>query len=157
MSAFSIFLREYLDLVIIADQCAQNVEANVITGNDVDHLIKNLRATIESITKAGLKLTLPNAVLAHLKSIFLEGQSPQKMSIPKRKKSINFLEKTKLPKSRRPYSVGFVNYNRNLIPRLFEKSIPFFQLPKKDQNVLVTTELVQHFNGINQTLTRAAS
>ena len=46
LSAFSSLMREYLDKVIKADQCAQYVDDIGIAANDADHLIKNLKATI---------------------------------------------------------------------------------------------------------------
>ena len=47
VSAFSSFMREYLDKVMRADQCAQYVEDISIAANDDDHLVANLRATIK--------------------------------------------------------------------------------------------------------------
>ena len=58
LSAFSSFMREYLDKVIKADQCAQYVDDIGIAANDVDHLMTNLRATFKCIQEAGLKLTI---------------------------------------------------------------------------------------------------
>ena len=49
-------MREYLDKVIKADQCAQYVDDIGIAANDADHLIKNLKATFECIRHVGLKL-----------------------------------------------------------------------------------------------------
>ena len=62
-----------------------------------------------------------------------EGVKPQKERIT------NFLEKTKFPKSKKALQryLGFLNYYRNCIPRLSEKLVPFFQLLKKDEKVLV--------------------
>ena len=40
LSAFSSFMREYLDRVIKSDQCAQNVDDIGIAANDAEHLIK---------------------------------------------------------------------------------------------------------------------
>ena len=51
-------MREYLDKVIKADQCAQYVDDIGIAANDADHLIANLRATFKCIQEAGLKLTM---------------------------------------------------------------------------------------------------
>ena len=51
-------MREYLDKVIKADQCAQYVDDIGIAANDADHLITNLRATFKCIQEAGLKLTM---------------------------------------------------------------------------------------------------
>ena len=58
LSAFSSFVREYLDKVIKADQCAQYVDDIGMAANDVEQLINNLRATFQCIQKAGLKLTM---------------------------------------------------------------------------------------------------
>ena len=49
LSAFSSFMREYLDKVIKADQCAQYVDDIGIAANDATQLINNLRATFQCI------------------------------------------------------------------------------------------------------------
>ena len=51
LSAFSSFMREYLDKVIKADQRAQYVDDIGIAANDTDHLITNLRATFKCTFK----------------------------------------------------------------------------------------------------------
>ena len=158
LSAFSSFMREYLDKVIKADQCAQYVDDIGIAANDADHLLKNLRATFECIRKAGLKLTMHKCHFGATEIDFLgrtitpEGVKPQKERIT------TFLEKTKFPKSKKALQryLGFLNYYRNYIPRLSEKLAPFFQLLKKDEKVLVTNELVQQFNEINKDLDRCS-
>ena len=58
LSAFSSFIRKYLDPVIKADQCAQNVADIGIAANTPDQLIKNLRAVFHCLRKAGLKLSM---------------------------------------------------------------------------------------------------
>ena len=58
LSAFSSFMREYLDKVIKSEQCAQYVDVIGIAANDAEQLIINLRATFQCIQKAGLKLTM---------------------------------------------------------------------------------------------------
>ena len=63
LSAFSSFMREYLDKVIKADQCAQYVDDIGIAANSVTQLIRNIRAVFECIRQAGLKLTIKNAIL----------------------------------------------------------------------------------------------
>ena len=157
-SAFSSFMREYLDKVIKADQCAQYVDDIGIAVNDADHLIKNLKATFECIRHAGLKLTMHKCHFGATEIDFLgrtitpEGVKPQKQQIT------TFLEKTKFPKSKKALQryLGFLNYYRNYIPRLSEKLAPFFQLLKKDEKVLVTTELVQQFNEIIRDLDKCS-
>ena len=63
LSAFSSFKREYLDSVIKADQCAQYVDDFGNAANTTKQLIKNIRAVFKCIRKAGLKLTIENAIL----------------------------------------------------------------------------------------------
>ena len=70
LSPFSSLMREYLDRVNKADQCAQYVDDIGMAANDANHLIANLRATFECIRKAGLKLTCTSAILAPRKSTF---------------------------------------------------------------------------------------
>ena len=158
LSAFCSFMREYLDRVIKADQCAQYVDDIGIAANDAEHLIRNLRATFECIREAGLKLTMHKCHFGATEIDFLErtitpeGVKPQKESIT------NFLEKTNFPKSKKALQryLGFLNYYKNYIPRLSEKLVPFFQLLKKDEKVLVTSELIEHFNEINRDLDRCS-
>ena len=94
LSAFSSFMREYLDKVIKADQCAQYVDDIGIAANDVDHLMTNLRATFKCIQEAGLKLTMHKCHLGAKEIDFLgrtitpQGVKPQKQNVQ------NFLEKT---------------------------------------------------------------
>ena len=158
LSAFCSFMREYLDRVIKADQCAHNVDDIGIAANDAEHLIKNLRATFECIREAVLKLTMHKCQFGATEIDFLgrtiipEGVKPQKESIT------NFLEKTKFPKSKKALQryLGFLNYYRNYIPRLSEKLVPFFQLLKKEEKVLVTSDLIEQFNEINRDLDRCS-
>ena len=58
LSAFSSFIREYLDPVIKADQCAQYVDDIGIAANTPEQLIKNLQAVFQCLRKAGLKLSM---------------------------------------------------------------------------------------------------
>ena len=57
LTAFSSFMREYLDRAIKADQCAQNVDDFGIAANDAKQLCTNIRSVFECIRNAGLKLT----------------------------------------------------------------------------------------------------
>ena len=115
LSAFSSFMREFLDLVIKADQCAQYVDDIGIAANDANHLIANQRSTFECIREAGLKLTMHKCHFGAKEIDFLgrtitpDGVKPQKEQIT------NFLEKTKFPKSNKALQryLGFLNYYRN--------------------------------------------
>ena len=58
VSAFSSFMREYLDPVFKADQCAQYVDDIRIAANNATNFTRNIRAVLKCIRQAGLKLTI---------------------------------------------------------------------------------------------------
>ena len=65
LSAFSSFIREYLDPVVKADQCAQYIDDIGIAANTPEQLIKNLRTVFQCLRtifqclrKAGLRLSM---------------------------------------------------------------------------------------------------
>ena len=58
VSAFSSFMREYLDPVVKADQCAQYVDDIGIAANIAKDLTRNIGAVCKCIRQAGLQLTL---------------------------------------------------------------------------------------------------
>ena len=103
MSAFSSFMREYLDKVIKADQCAQYVVDIGIAANDATQLIYNLRATFECIRTAGLKLKMHKCHFGAKeidllrRTIIPEGVRPQRPRVQ------YYLEKTKFPKSKKHF------------------------------------------------------
>ena len=115
LSAFSSFMREYLDKVIKTDQCAQYVDDIGIAANDAEQLIKNLRATFQCIREAGLKLTRHNCHFGATEIDFL-GRTITPVGVrPQRPRVQNFLENTKFPKSKKALQryLGFLNYYRN--------------------------------------------
>ena len=58
LSAFSSFMREYLDPVVKADQCAQYVDDIGIAAKNATDLTRNIWAVFKCIRNAGLKLTI---------------------------------------------------------------------------------------------------
>ena len=58
VSAFSSFMREYLDPVVKADQCAQYVDDIRIAANNATDLTRNIRAVFKCIRNARLILTI---------------------------------------------------------------------------------------------------
>ena len=89
LSAFSSFMREYLDKAIKADQCAQYVDDIGIAANDSTQLCINIKTVFECIRKAGLKLTMTKCILDSNMLTSWVGQLPQKESLHKLKKSNN--------------------------------------------------------------------
>ena len=88
LSAFSSFIREYLDPVIKADQCAQNVDNIGIAANTLEQLIKILQAVFQCLRKAGLKLSMAKCHFRVQEVDFLgrtittNGVAPQKKRLP---------------------------------------------------------------------------
>ena len=132
LSAFSSFIRECLDSVIKADQCAQYVDDIGIAANTLEQLIKNLRAVFYCLRKAGLKLSMTKCHFG-VQEIDLLGRTiTTKRVAPQKPKIAKFLEKNNFPPSKKAHQryIGFLNYYRNYIPRLAERLTPFFQLLK---------------------------
>ena len=101
LSAFSSFMREYLDRVKKADQCAQNVDDIGVAAIDANQLIANLSAIFQCIREAELKLSMHKCHFGATEIDFLgrtitpEGVKPQK------ERNTKFLEKTKFAKSKK--------------------------------------------------------
>ena len=101
LSAFSSFIREYLDKVIKADQCAQYLDDIGIAANHADYLIANLTATFKCFQEAGLKVTMHKCQFGATESDFLGWTITPQGVKPQRQNEQNFLEKTKFPKSKK--------------------------------------------------------
>ena len=144
--------------VIKADQCDQYVDDTGNAAIDANHLITNLRATFEWIKEAGIKLSMHKSHFSATKIDVLGRTVTPQVVKPQKERITNFLEKTNLPKSKKASQryLGFPNYYRIYLPRLSEKLVPFFQLLKKDEKVLVTTGLVEQINEINEDLDRCS-
>ena len=154
LSAFSSFIREYLDTLIKADQCAQYVDDIVIAANTVLQLCINIRAVFECIRNASLKMSMSKCHFGVKQVDFLgrtitpEGVSPQVDKVK------DFLAKLKFPNSRKGLQryIGFLNYYRNYIPRLSERLTSFFKVLKKTNKFYISTELTSNFVQLNNLL-----
>ena len=158
VSAFSSFMREYLDPIVKADQCAQYVDDIGIAAKIATDLNRNIRAVFhQCIRKAGLKLTIEKChfgvrqfeILG--RTISSEGISPQTHKIQ------NFLNKLRFPKSKKALQryLGFANYYRNFLPRMAEKLNPFYKLLKAEVPINITSELKETFDSVNKALSDA--
>ena len=133
LSAFSSFMREYLDKVIKADQCAQYVDDIGIAANDADHLIANLRATYKCIQEAGLKLTMHRCHFGAKEIDFLrrtitpQGVKPQKQNVQ------NFLEKNQPPEVEKGFTTlfGIPKLLQELCPKTFRTPFSILQDAEK--------------------------
>ena len=157
VSAFSSFMREYLDPVVKAEQCAQYVDDIGIAANNATDLTRNIRAVFYCICNAGLKLTIAKChfgvkqVEVLGRTISSEGVSPQAHKIKSFSNNLGF------PKSKKTlqWYLGFVNYYRNYIPRMAEKLNPFYKLLKTEVPIIITSELKETFDSVNKALSDA--
>ena len=104
VSAFSSFMREYLDPVLKADQCAQYVDDIGIAANNAADLTRNIRAVFNCIRQAGLKLTIEKCHFEVRQVEFLGEQFLQKESHRKPGKFKNSLLNLDSPNQKRRYS-----------------------------------------------------
>ena len=157
LSAFSSFMREYLDPFIKADQCAQYLDDIGIAAHTTEQLIKNIRAVFKCIRKAGLKLTIEKCHFGVTPVEFLGRTITPDGIAPQDQKIKNFLAKVRFPKSKKQVQkyLGFVNYFRNYIPRLSEKLIGMYELLKADSKIRISEELVDNFKVVNASLAEA--
>ena len=157
VSAFSSFMREYLDPVVKADQCAQYVDDIGIADNNATDLTRNIRAVFTCNRNAGLKLTMEKCHFGVRQVEFLGRTISSEGVIPQSHKIRNFLNKLRSPKSKKALQryLGFVNYYRNYIPRMAEKLNPFYKLLKAEVPINITSELKETFDSVNKALSDA--
>ena len=150
-------MREYLDSVIKADQCAQYVDDIGIAANRTEQLIKNIRAVFKCIRTAGLELSIEKCHFKVTQVEFLGRTITPDEVAPQDQKVKNFLSKVRFPKSKKQGQryIGFVNYYRNDIPRLSNKLIGVYELLKADSKIRTLDELVEKFMKINASLAEA--
>ena len=143
VSAFSSFMREYLDPVVKADQCAQFVDDIGIAAKNATVLTRNIRAVFKCIRNAGLKLTIEKCHFGVRQVEFLRRTISSKGVLPQSHKIQNFFNKLRFPKSKTALQryLGFVIYYRNYIPRMAEKLNPFNKLLKAEVPINITSEL----------------
>ena len=111
VSAFSSFMREYLDPVVKADQCAEYLDDIGIATNKATDPTRNIRAVFKCIRQARLKLTIDKCLFGVRQVEFLGRTiSPNGIS-PQARKIQNFLQKLRFPKSKKALQryLGFVN------------------------------------------------
>ena len=157
VSAFSSSMREYLDPVVKADQCAQNVDDIRIAANNATDLTRNIRAVFKCIRHAGLKLTIEKCPFGVRQVEFLGRTIPPEGISPPARKVHNFLDKFRFPKQKKALEryLGFVNYYRNYIPRMAETLNPFYKLLKTEVPINITSELKETFDSVNKALSDA--
>ena len=150
-------MREYLDPVVKADQCAQYVDDIGFAANNATDLTRNIREVFKCISQTGLKLTTEKCCFGVPQVDFLgKTISPEGIS-PQAKKVENFFDKLRSPKSKKASQqyLGFVNYFRNHFPRMAEKLSPFYKLLKTEVPINITSELKETFDSVKKALSDA--
>ena len=157
VSAFSSFMREYLDPVVKADQCAQYVDDIGIAANNATDLTRNIRAVFKCIRQAGFKLVIEKCHFGVRQVEFLGRTISTEGISPQARKFQNFLDKLRFPKSKKALQrcLGFLNYYRIYIPRVAEKLHPFYKLLKTEVPISITSELKETFDSVNKALSDA--
>ena len=101
VSAFSSFMREYLDPVVKADQCAQYVDDIGIAGKNATDNIRNIRGVFKCIRQAGLKLTIEKCHFGVRQVEFLGRTISPEGIAPQARKFQKFLNKLRFHKSKK--------------------------------------------------------
>ena len=109
VSAVSGFMREYLDPVVKADQCAQYVDDIGIAANNATDLTRNIRAVFKCIRQAGLMLIIENCHLGVRQVEFLGRTISPEGITPQAGKFGIFLTKSDSPNRKKHYSVIWVS------------------------------------------------
>ena len=147
-------MREYLDPVVKAEQCAQYVDDIGIAGKNATDLTRNIRAVFQCIRNAGLKLKIKKSHFGVRQVEFLGRSTSSEGVSPQTHKIQNFFNKLRFPKSKKALQryLGFVMYYRSYIPRMAEKLNPFYKLLKAEVPINITSELKQTFDSVNKAL-----
>ena len=109
-------MREYLDSVIKAHQCAQYVDDIGISANTTEQLIKKIRAVFKRIEEAGLKLTIEKCHFGVTQVEFFGKNHHIRQSSPTRPKCQKFSLQSPFPEIKKG-SVKFYQLCK-LLPKL---------------------------------------
>ena len=157
VSAISSFMREYLDPVVKADQCAPYVVDTGIAANNVTDLTRNIRAVLRCILQARLKLTIEKCHFGVRQVDFLGRTISSNGVSPQSHKFRKLLSKLRFPKTRKALQryLGFLKFYRNYIPRIAENLNLFYKLLKAEVPIDITAELKGTFDSVNKALSDA--
>ena len=157
MLAFLSFFCEYLDPIVKADQCAQNVDDIRIAGNKATDFIRYIPAVFRCFCQAGLKLTIEKCRFGVRQAEFLgKTISPEGISSQARKVHtiFNKIIFTKSKKALKCY-LGIVNYNKNYITGRAQKLSPFYKLLKAETPINTTSEVKDTCDSVSKALSDA--
>ena len=125
-------MREYLEKVFKADQCAQNFDDIGIAANSAPLLIRNIRAHFECIRKAGLKLTIEKCHFVVTEVEFLERTITPQGIPPQDHKFEHFWQMFNSQNRRNKYN-DTTDSIRQLLPKLHTRITRILQTIKSRQ------------------------
>ena len=141
-TAFSSFIRKYLEKDIAADKCASFMDDVCTATKTFEEHLTALDSVFHSLTRSGLRLTVKKCEFGVPEIQYLgwtisrAGQGVQKDKI---KKQLATLKTPRTIKQIQKF-IGFCNYFKNYIPRLAEKLLPFYKLLQKGEKFTVNEE-----------------
>ena len=157
VTAFSSFMRKYLDSCIASGKCFQYVDDIGSATNSQGEMIANLREIFKCIEKAGLRLSMKKCEFGVPKITFLGNTITSQGMAPNKKKVDLFLAKLKMPRTTKQVKrwIGFLQFFRAFLPSLSVKLIPFYRLLKNDTPFVIGPEHVESFKTLREDLSKA--
>ena len=157
VSAFSYFMRLYLDACIAEDKCFQYVDDLGTAAHTFEELLDNLRRIFECIRKSGLKLTVHKCEFGLSEIQFLGSSITTQGMPPNRVKVEKFLKSLKMPKTPKQIRrfIGFFQYFRAFLPKLSERLLPFYTLLHNNQEIHFTKEHHDTFETLKTDLAKS--
>ena len=157
MSAFSSFMRKYMDPCIAADRCFQYVDDLGTAAHTFEELLINLSEIFTCIRRAGLKLTMAKCEFGSAEIKFLGSTISSDGMSPNHEKVQHFLRNMKMPKTPKQIRrlIGFFQFFRAFIPQLSEKLLPFYQLLKQNNEPILKNDHYEALEKLREDLAQA--
>ena len=159
VSAFSSYMKKYMDPCIAADKCFQYVDDLGTAANSVRELIDNLRCIFHCLRAAGLKLSMHKCEFGLKKISFLGRTITEQGISPNQEKAQAFLKTLKMPKSVKQVKrlIGFFQYFKVFIPNLTDKLLEFYKLTRTGQEFIITEDHHKAFDELKLALEKACT
>ena len=142
VSAFSSYMRKYLDECIAADECTQYVDDIAIGSVTIEKHLDGIRKIFGCIKEAGLRLSMSKCQFG-VKEIRYLGQSITSEGMtPNEDKIQEFLKGISMPNTLRRVQrlVGFFQFFRAYIPNMAEKLMPFYRMMRDKRKIVAEKE-----------------
>ena len=142
VSAFSSFVREYLDPCIAADKCFSYVDDIGAASHTTEEMLENLVHIFQCIRASGLKLSPSKCEFAVPQMKFLGNTITSEGMSPNNEKVEKFLKNVRMPQNPKQVKrmIGFFQFFRPYLPKLGEKLLPFYKLLRQDTDFKITSD-----------------